>query len=117
MSTSNIDQMMPVSSSPSLFGCYRYSNLVLMLSKSGMSIPGSNIKFSRTALSNDKLGSFVAFEPAIDFHKDRDGLIRAVEDHRSQMTSKLFIRHERASKQLVVVSDTPAGLVFQKAHC
>ena len=117
ISNSDIERMMPISSSPNLFGCYRYDNLVITLGESGMSIPGSGIKFSRSALSDGKQGSFVAFEPAIDFRKGRNGQLEAHEDPRSQTTSKLFIRHEKASRQLVAVSATPTGLVFQQGRC
>ena len=117
MSAVDIDQMMPMSSSPSLYGCYRNGDLVIMLGKSGMSIPGSGVSFSRTALADDKQGKFVAFEPAIDIRRGRDGQLRAVEDPRSQMISKLFIRHQEGSRQLVAPSDTPAGTIFRRDQC
>jgi len=100
------------------YGCYQNANLRVVISESGLTIPKSDIHFSKSVLADDKHGELIYFEPAINVIKERAGKWHVYRDDKQQMISKIYFQSVNRGGGLKIPWLTEDGIVLKKVvHC
>ena len=104
----------PLKTAQQKYGCYENSNLKVVISEKGLTIPGSEVIFSKSVLADDKHGELIYFEPAINVVKDSVGNWQVYRDDKNQMISKIYFHSSASGEGLKVPWLTDEGIILPK---